>query len=489
MRKAWPILAAGVAALVPVSISAQFAGRPLDPQYVAEARRQHAEVVREFGGAESGPRAAYVQSVGRRVAQMSGVSNGGNAIDFTLLNSAVPNAFSVPGGYVYMTRQLMGLMDDESELAFVLGHEVGHIAAHHAQQREALEERAIERQWPLIMLGNMVGGNLGTSLALKGLVTAKLQTLSFSREQEYEADTLGLRYMIGAGYDPAGAEEILAAINRQSALESRLQGKRSRQLPEWALTHPLTENRIRQTDAEARATGRVGSGVRNRDQFLRELEGVYIGDDPAQGIIQGRTFIHPDLKIRFTVPVGYLMQNGTDAVSINGSAGEAQFGGGRFAGSLDSFILADLRQMSGEQRLAVPRPRHLMINGIPAAMTTLRAQTDSGPVDVSVIAYQWAPERVYYFATMAAAGAGIGPFTSMINSIRKVTPAEAAAIRPRVIHVQQVRPGDTVQSLSARMAYGDYRVERFLALNGLSRNARLVPGKKVKLIVYGARVA
>jgi predicted Zn-dependent protease len=337
------------------------------------------------------------------------------------------------------------------------------------------------------MLGNMVGGNLGTSLALKGLVTAKLQTLSFSREQEYEADTLGLRYMIGAGYDPAGAEEILAAISRQSALETRLQGKRSRQLPEWALTHPLTENRIRRTDAEARATGRVGSGFRNRQRFLSELEGVYVGDDPAQGVIEGRSFIHPDLRIRFTVPVGYLMQNGTDAVSINGSAGEAEFGGGRFQGSLDSFIVADLREMSGEQRLTIPRPRHLMINGIPAAVTTLRAQTDSGPVDVSVIAYQWAPQRVYYFATMAVAGAGFGPFTSMINSIRMVTPAEAAAIRPRVIHIKQVRRGDTVDSLAAGMAYRDFRLERFLALNGLSAHQRLIPGQQVKLIVFGQR--
>jgi len=249
----------------------------------------------------------------------------------------------------------------------------------------------------------------------------------------------------------------------------------------------LTENRIRRTDAEARSTGRVGTGIRNRDRFLSELDGVYVGDDPAQGIIEGRTFVHPDLKIRFTVPIGYLMQNGTDAVSINGSAGEAQFGGGRFAGSLDSFILADLRQMSGEQRLAIPRPRHLTINGIPAAMTTLRAQTDSGPVDVSVIAYQWAPQRVYYFATMAAAGAGLGPFASMINSIRKVTPAEAAAIRPRVIHIQQARPGDTVESLAARMAYPSFKLERFLALNGLSRNAPLAPGQKVKLIIFGQR--
>jgi predicted Zn-dependent protease len=422
------------------------------------------------------------------VAVFSGVSNARAAYHFSLLNSAVPNAFSVPGGYVYMTRQLMALMDDESELAFVLGHEVGHIAARHAQQRQLAARTAIERQWPLIMLGNMMGGNVGNSIALRSLMTAKLQTLSFSREQEYEADTLGLRYMIAAGYDPAGATDILSAINRQSAIEARAQGRRNRQLPEWALTHPLTENRIRRTVGEVRSTGLGGRGSRNSDQFLSRLEGLYVDDDPAQGVIDGRSFVHPDLRIRFTVPVGYLMQNGTDAVSINGSAGEAEFGGGQFRGTLDEFILADLRQLNGEgRRLVIPRPTHTVINGIQAAITTLRAETESGPVDLSVIAYQWAPQRIYYFVTMAAAGEGVGPFRSMISSIRKITPAEAAAIRPRVIDIHTVQAGDTIQSLASRMAYSELKTQRFLALNGLRADARLRTGQKVKLIVYGQR--
>jgi len=108
-------------------------------------------------------------------------------------------------------------------------------------------------------------------------------------------------------------------------------------------------------------------------------------------------------------------------------------------------------------------------------------------VDISVAAYQWGSDRVYYFATMTAAGSGFGPFTSMVNSLRKLTPAEAAEIRPRVIHIYTVKPGDTVQSLAANMAYRDFRLERFLSLNGLASNSQLRPGEKVKLIVYGTR--
>jgi len=135
MRKAFLLL--GTAALVAGSAAstAQAPTRGLNPRYVQEAQQDHPKLLEEFGGAETGPRASYVDSVGRRVAAYSGVTP--QAYRFTVLNSAVENAFAVPGGYVYITRQLMALMDDESQLAFALGHEVGHVAGNHAQARQS----------------------------------------------------------------------------------------------------------------------------------------------------------------------------------------------------------------------------------------------------------------------------------------------------------------------------------------------------------------
>ena len=141
-----------------------------------------------------------METVGRRVSAFSGVANPRQSLHFTTLNSAVENAFSVPGGYVYVTRQLMALMDDEAELAFALGHEVGHVAANHAHIREAYEQRN-----PMSVFGRIVGAVMGPSMMSSILSTrAKLDTLSFSRDQEYQADMLGIRYMIAAGYDPPG---------------------------------------------------------------------------------------------------------------------------------------------------------------------------------------------------------------------------------------------------------------------------------------------
>src|SRR4051812_28458960 len=182
------------------------------------------------------------------------------------------------------------------------------------------------------------------------------------------------------------------------------------------------------------------------------------------------------------------MSNGASAVTISGSAGKAQFRGGQFSGSLDNAILLAFRQLTGGQaNLPVPPPQHLNINGMPAAITTARVETNSGLIDASVAAYHWDAQRVYYFVMLTPGGYGVQPFASMINSLHRITPAEAAAIRPRIIHVETVRRGDTVRSLANRMAYRDFKLERFMSLNGLTGSSSLVPGQRVKLVVYGSR--
>ena len=275
-------LLAGIAILaIPVAAFAQAAPRYLDQRDVAEAQRQHPELVAEFGGAETGTRAAYVQGVGRRVAAYSGIP--GNVYQFTTLNSAVENAFAVPGGYIYITRQLMGLMNDEAELAFVLGHETGHVAARHAQARKSAATRNSILGVLGAILGSVVGGGgFGNMISQGAMQYAQLATLGFSRDQEYQADTLGIRYLLAAGYDPMSSATMLNALARADALETRIQGRDSRSTPEWARTHPLSINRTQRAQQEAQRTGRAGQGLRNRDQFLAQLEGIYVDDDPER---------------------------------------------------------------------------------------------------------------------------------------------------------------------------------------------------------------
>jgi predicted Zn-dependent protease len=462
--------------------SAQSKTRSISQSTAATAAKQHPQIVEEFGGEENSALGAYVRQVGARVAAQTNIAGGGNAFRVTTLNSPVMNAFAVPGGYLYVTRQLVGLANDEAELASVLGHEAGHIAARHSSERK---RAGIFSQILAVGLGAVTGSSQIGNLA--GQVTQGL-VLSYSRKQELEADTLGVRYIAAAGYDPGASASFLNSLGAATSLEARTVGRDERSTPSWARSHPLSAERVTLATKTAQATGRAGTGLRNRDVFLARIDGLMVDDDPRQGVIDGRTFTHPDLRLRFAVPSGYGMQNGARAVSIVGQSGQAQFGGGRFSGDLGAYIGQVFQSIAGQQaQIGYAQPRSTTINGIPAAYSTARVNTQSGQVDLSVVAYRWDSDTAYHFAMITPAGSGIGPFESMIGSLNRISASEAAAIRPRIIDVVTVGPRDTVATLAARMAYNDYKEERFRVLNGLAAGAAPRPGQKVKLVVYGTR--
>ena len=474
---------AAIASVADAPATAQSRTRSLSESSTATAAKQHPEIVAEFGGEENEARSAYVRQVGARVAAQSNIAGGGNAFHITTLNSPVMNAFAVPGGYLYVTRQLVGLANDEAELASVLGHEAGHIAARHSSERK---RAGLLSQLLAVGLGVVTGSSQLGNLA--GQLTQTV-VLSYSRKQELEADDLGVRYIAAAGYDPTASASFLNSLGAATSLEARAVGRDDeRATPSWARSHPLSADRVARATKTAQATGRAGTGVRNRDAFLAQIDGIMVDDDPKQGVIDGRTYTHPDLRLRFTVPSGYGMQNGTRAVSIVGQSGQAQFAGGRFSGDLGAYIGQVFRSIAGQNaQLSYTQPRGSTINGIDAAYSTARVATQSGQVDLTVVAYRWDSDTAYHFAMITPAGSGLGPFAAMVQSLGRISAAEAAAIRPRVIDVVTVGPRDTVATLAGRMAYNDYKEERFRVLNGLGSGAAVRPGQKVKIVVYGTR--
>ncbi|WP_299326598.1 M48 family metalloprotease [Parasphingopyxis sp.] len=455
---------------------------------ITERERQqgaqvHAQLLQQFGDSYSGPQSAYVVRVGRNIALQSGLSNAQTDFTVTLLNSPVHNAFAVPGGYIYITRNLVGLMNSEAELASVLGHEVAHVALRHSAARQS---RNTIGQILAVGLGILTGSGEITNLAGQA---AQLYTLSYSREQEYEADQVGVRYLSGAGYDPYASASILASLAAQTNLQASIQGRNARALPEWASTHPNTAERVsRARTLAAQYAPRPGTGITNSDTFLNAIDGMLYGEDPAQGIIEGNTFRHPDLRLQFTVPRGYTMQNGTSAVVVTGPNGQAQFGGGQSSASLEAYLGQVFRQLGGNnQRINYGNIRSGTINGLPSAQASARVNSGSNQVDVTVTAYDFGGNRKYHFLTVTRAGQGIGPFVSMLGSVSRLSASEAAEIRPRVIDVVTVQRGDTISGLASRMAYSNYREERFRVLNALGSGDTLRAGQRVKLVVYGRR--
>jgi predicted Zn-dependent protease len=457
------------------------ASSPITPQEAQMGAQYHPQFLAEFGGAMSGPQAAYVEQVGKNVAVQSGLGNARESFTVSLLNSPVHNAFAVPGGYIYTTRQLVTLMNNEAELAAVLGHEVGHVAARHSQRRQQASQRnTLLGLGGAILSGILLGDSgIGETLSRGFLQGSQLLTLSFSRKQELEADDLGIRYLARAGYDRRAMGTVLASLAAQNALDARLAG-RNASVPEWASTHPDPASRVQSALAKA---GAGGAGVTNRDTFLTRIDGILYGDDPAQGLIEGSTFIHPELRLAFTAPQGFYMVNGTRAVSIQGQGGQAQMTLAPYNGDLETYVRQQFSTVGGQNsRLAPSQMQRTTVNGLPAVYGTARANNGNSQVDVVVFAYEFARDRAYHFTAIAPAGRA-ETFNAMFQSMRRITPSEASGVVPKKLQVVTVARGDTVASLAQRMAYPSAQEERFRVLNALGSRDTVTPGQKVKLVV------
>ncbi len=474
----WPVSTGFAQSTAPQSISSEDK---------ATGAKAHPELLAEFGGLYAGPQADYVRRVGQKISVQSGLSNSQSDFTISLLNSPVNNAFAIPGGYVYVTRQLLGLMNDEAELASVLGHETGHVAARHSQKRQSAATRnSVLGALGQVLTGVLLGGNSQIGQMLSQGIGSATQyfTLKFSRAQEYEADDLGVSYLAKAGYDPLASSTMLASLAAQSALDARSRNQDGRATPEWASTHPDPASRVARAAQKAGMTG-VRGGLRNRDVFLTALNGTMYDDDPRQGVIDGQVFRHPELKLMFTVPDGFAMTNGAQAVTVSGNGGQAQFTGAAYNGDLRAYVGAAFKALAGQGSINFGDVQTTRVNGIDAAYARATATTQSGQVDVTIFAYAFDTTHAYHFVIIAPAGSGMGPFSTLTQSMRRMTATEIAAVKPRKIQVLTVKSSDSVASLSARMAYTTLKTERFLTLNALPADAVLRSGQRVKIVIYG----
>jgi predicted Zn-dependent protease len=449
----------------------------------AEGSKAHPQLLAEFGGAEAGTQAAYVEAVGKNIAVQSGLSNARGDFTVTLLNSPVNNAFAIPGGYVYVTRQLVALMNNEAELAGVLGHEVGHVAAQHGRKRQSAATRnAVIGVLGTVLSGVLLGNSQVGQVVQRGFLQgSQLLTLKYSRGQEIESDNLGIDYLRKAGYDARAMGTVLQSLANQNALDARLMGS-SNQVPAWASTHPDPASRVR---AALTRAGTSSNGITNRDTFLTRIAGMTYGDDPKQGIVEGRKFTHPDLKLAYEAPAGFYMMNGTRAVAINGQSGRGQFTGAAFSGDLDAYVRSAFGALTEDNQAKIDpgTVSKTTINGLSAAYATARVNNGESQVDVTVFAYQFAADQAFHFVTITAAG-GSAVFDPMYRSMRRISPNEAAAIKPRKLALVTAKASDTVQSLAGRMAYPDAQLDRFLILNGLTASSKLTAGQKIKIVTY-----
>lgn len=456
---------------------------PDAPQILPEERQRaaqmHPQILAEFGGEYDSPASAYVTRIGNQTAAAAGVPG---LCNFTVINTDVINAFAVPGCYIYITRGLLAVMNSEDELASVLGHEVGHVVADHSDRRA--------NRGTLAGLGTILVGVLSGSGELMNAAgqAAQVWTLGYSRAQEYESDDLGIRYMLANGYNPYAAADMLGALGAASSLDALTKGRQDAEaIPEWSRTHPLSENRVRRALANANATGVQQNAIPEKvSPFLAATNGMIFGDDPEQGFILGRTFAHPTLKLAFEAPEGFSLTNSPQAVLISGPNNQrALFSGGRLEGDIGQYTQTVLQNFLGETQAQVGQMQTANIHGFQTARLPARVQNSQGQmVDVAVTAYRFQPESAFHFVTLAPANGG-QDLAPLLSSFRGLSDTEAAALKPRRIQLVTVGNRDSIASIAQRMAYDDYKEDRFRVLNGLGANDTVQPGQQVKIVVFG----
>lgn len=476
--------ASGPVVAAPATITAR------DPRQQRLGDENHPKLVKRFGGVYADPElTAYVNDLGRRLVQVSEQPNA--RWTFTVLDNPTVNAFALPGGYVYVTRGLVALANSEAELAGVIGHEIGHVTAGHSASRQNRGAIATGALLGAQILGAILGADAQTMQGLGqiGQVAAGGILADYSREDELAADNLGIRYLARSGYDPYAQADFLESMGMAASLDAKLAGRAyNPNSADFLASHPANGPRTRRAIEVAQGSGEaipIGAN-RNRERFLRVVDGITYGDAPAQGFVRGRTFSHPVLRFSYSSPAGFTITNSSAAVTARGPQ-ESRFildGGRNPSGRLTDYIARDwVREIAKDfrtGRVTGLQPRR--INGLEAASARVPVQINNRAYDALLVAIRL-EGKLYRLTGLAPRGSGLIPsMEQAATTFRKLSAREAAGLRPQRVDLVTVRPGDTVASLSRRMNVDVAAEDRFRVLNGLEPGDALRRGQRVKII-------
>jgi len=435
------------------------------------AEREHERILSSYGGAYDDPRleALITKTVDRLVAASDRPDL---AYKVTILNSGAVNAFALPTGQLYVTRGLIALASDTSELSSVLSHEMAHVLAKHASIREDQARQAA--------IVTRVVTDMGTDpdLTAMALAKTKLTMASFSRAQEFEADGIGVGISARAHFDPYGASRFLTAMERNAAMKA---GKASLdpRSQDFLSSHPATPDRVDNARANARQYTAPQGGEQDREVYLSAIDNIVYGEDPSEGFVRGRRFLHPKLGFTFQAPEAFTLDNTAQAViGVRDGGSQAM----RF-----DVVRVPAEQTLGEylnsgwmDNVDKATTEDITVNGFPAA--TALAHGDAWQFRVYALRFGSDVYR-FIFAAKAKTTESERNARETVASFRRLTLEEIQAARPLRIKVITVQPGDTVESLSHRMMGVDRAAERFRVLNGLEAHAQVRVRDRVKIVV------
>lgn len=399
-------------------------GREYDPQIVAE-----------FGLLENRELTDYVTKIGEKVLATSHLRREDTPAQFRnvpftfrVLDSPVVNAFALPGGFNYVTRGLLAHLENEAQLAMVLGHEVAHVAARHASQ-QALKQTA----GSLFVIGGAVLaesvlGAGGEEVLQMGGAAAQLIFLSYSRDAERESDRLGVEYAAMAGYDAAEGADFFTSLKRISAAAGQ-------RIPNHLSSHPDPGERevdIQRRAARFRENGYAQEMV-ERDRYLAAIDGIMVGENPRKGFVSGNGFVHPDLAFRFGIPADWKVQNGKSAVIVYHPDQKAMM---QFTLDAEAATTADVVDRIGNQQGITVVDRQAVANSPIEAMRLIGEATDQGGNDLRILVVGAKLNgRLYRFLGYSAKA----DFDSFLPQLEASALSLAALTDPALLNVQPTR--------------------------------------------------
>jgi predicted Zn-dependent protease len=421
----------------------------------------------------------YVTEVGNRVLATSDLRRPGideqvrkTPVTFGVLDSPIINAMALPGGYIYVTRGMLAHLNNEDQLATVLAHEIGHVAARHAA-RQAWQQKLGQG---LLLGGALLGQGLGLpaqDILNLGSMAAQLIFLRYSREDELEADKLGVQYSSAAGYDPGESIPFFQTLDR-------IQEKEGQGMPSFLSTHPNPGDRI-QRIRELAGTSRAKRAIPTDSRYLTTIAGLVLGEDPRQGFVEGDVFYHPDLRFRFPVPRGFKVINQPTQVVMVEGQNRAILG---FTSAGEKSLQAAATRFLKQPGLRVIERGGMRSNGLPAYVVVADAQMQNGQVARLIAYFVEYGGMVYHFVGYTAPqtfSVFRNVFLQTMQGFGRVEDPRILNKQPVRIALESVRRPAPFRELIPRSLPAPFTPQDVAILNQVELNRRIDAGWILKL--------
>ena len=448
-----------------------------EAQEIELGKQYDPQVIATFGEYQDAELQAFVQQKGLELAKISHWRD----LDYhvKVLDSPVVNAFAIPGGYIYLTRGILAQFNNEAELAGVIGHEMGHITARHMASQQTMQQLG-----QLLIVAGMIASEDFRPYAGYAMAGMQLLFLKFSRDDEREADRLGVEYSSKIGYDAHKMADFFNVLNKMSIASE--QGG----VPTFLSTHPDPGDRytaVNQYSTVWQDSLAFTSWKVNQDSYLRLVDGIVYGEDPRQGYVEGNTFYHPELRFKYAFPTGWQLENMPAQVNMAPKDGKALMVFTHAPGStLQEAAWNTLRELE----LNLQQSRNATVHGMPA-MVTVSGQVTQDPYSgeqqaIKVLSYFITYNNANYVFHGVTADADFNAYTrifeSSMASFDKLPDPAKLNVKPKKIIVKTVPKSGTVSEAFKALGVAQNRMNEMALLNNLELTAQVSAGRLVKIV-------